>query len=574
MTMKRFPIPSRWLSIGLLACALLLLLALTTFAQPPIPHPVEEDGTSFEDCVGCHRAGVDGAPLLAADHAQHDNGDCRNCHATSGMDAPPINHPVTGWTDCRGCHDRMAYFDESIPSILDSDYDHSIYYGNTCLSCHPVAETFPADQTPIGCGVCHPKSLQATNAHNGPERWVECVDCHQGCEHYPHDLEKMPTRDQDCLACHYDLDGAVFSDVPDERYFSLNDHISLSAPHTSVDCAACHLKIADVALNPENGRIEVVLPKLPEGEAPDSPELAEIVGQVDCTRCHNSAAPVSAPAAELPPRSVFCLACHDATLVARDPVSWVGLGLFGLSLLMVASIWVQGSVGQGRVSLARRIGRILLGVLDFVFSIRLLKFVWVLFRDGLLLLPVLRKSFLRWLTHTLMFWGFGLRMLLGLVTWLLGWLAPLHPLTLALTDKNAPLVALAYDLLALMVVAGAVLAFVRRFVRRDAQLISGRQDGVAIALLGSIFVVGFIVEGARIVVTDLRPGLAAFSFVGYPLSLLLDLIPISWPHVYAWLWYAHAALVIAFFVYLPFSKFFHILIGPLMAAVNAALREH
>jgi predicted CXXCH cytochrome family protein len=564
---------TRWLLALGLAGVLVLFVALATSAQPPIPHPIEEDGISFEDCVGCHRAGVDDAPLLAADHAQHSNGDCRNCHATTGMDAPLVNHPVEGRIDCRGCHERGIEY-ESIPSILDSEYDHGIYFGQTCLSCHPVADEFPTDQPPIGCGVCHPKSVQATNFHNGPERWVECVDCHQGCEHYPHDLALMPTRNEDCLACHYDLEGAVYSARPDDRYYSLNDHIGLSEPHASVDCTACHLKIAAVERNLDSGRIEVVLPKLSEGQVPDSPELAAVVREVDCTRCHTSANPVGASAAQLAPRSLLCLGCHDASLVVKDAFSWAGVLLFGLGMVLMASIWVQGSVGRGRVSLPRRIGRIALAVLDFVFSIRILVFLWSFLVDGLLLRQVLRKSITRWLAHTLMFWAFGARMLWGVATWLLGWIAPLHPLTQALVNKNAPLVALVYDLLALLVIIGAVLALIRRFVKRDEQLISGGQDAVAIALLGSIFLMGFVAEGARIIVTDLRPELAVFSFVGYPLSLLFDLIPLQWHVIYSWLWYVHVALVVTFVAYLPFSKFFHILLGPLMVAVNAALKEH
>jgi nitrate reductase gamma subunit len=564
---------ARWLPALGLACALALLAALAASAQSPIPHPVEEDGVSFEDCVGCHRAGVEGAPLLAADHAQHNNGDCRNCHPTTGMEAPLVNHPVQGWTDCRGCHERGREY-ESIPSILDSEYDHGIYFGQTCLSCHLVADEYPADQSPIGCGVCHPKSVQATNFHNGPERWVECVDCHEGAENYPHNLTKMRTRNEDCLACHYDLEASVYSSRPDDRHYSLTNHVGRSEPHASVDCSTCHLEIATVAHNPETGRIEVVLPEHPEGKAPDSPELAKIVREVDCLRCHASDKPVSAPATQLPPRSVLCLGCHDASAVVKDPFSWFGLGAFALGMLIVVSIWVQGSVGHNRVSPLRRVGRIILAILNFVLSIRILRFLWSFLVDGLLLRRVLRRNLMHWLTHTLMFWAFAMRMLLGVVTWLLGWVAPLHPLAQVLVNKNAPVVALIYDLLALMVIVGAVLALIRRFIKRDEQLISGGQDAVAIALLGSIFLIGFVVEGARIVATDLRPGLAAFSFIGYPISLLLDLIPLSWPTVYSWLWYIHVALVVAFVVYLPFSKFFHILISPLMVAVNTALKEH
>jgi nitrate reductase gamma subunit len=42
--------------------------------------------------------------------------------------------------------------------------------------------------------------------------------------------------------------------------------------------------------------------------------------------------------------------------------------------------------------------------------------------------------------------------------------------------------------------------------------------------------------------------------------------------VYFWLWYVHVALVAGLIAYLPFSKFFHVLISPWIAAINSALK--
>jgi nitrate reductase gamma subunit len=157
------------------------------------------------------------------------------------------------------------------------------------------------------------------------------------------------------------------------------------------------------------------------------------------------------------------------------------------------------------------------------------------------------------------------------LTWLATLVLPTAPLTQMLVNKSAPAIALLYDGLGALVILGAVMAVVRRYVIRDEQLITGGQDTVAIALLGAIFLIGFVVEGARILTTDLRPGLAAFSFIGYAVSWALSLIPVSWGVVYGWLWYVHAGLVAALIAYLPFSKFIHVLIGPFVAAFNSAL---
>lgn len=561
-----------------LGLVLMLLGGLVVGAQPPVPHPEEKDGISYEDCVSCHRTGDEDAPLLAADHVRHDNTDCRTCHGTTGMPAPAITHPAGGWADCRGCHQEWT--SEDVPNLADAEYDHDPYHSGTCLSCHSVAHRFYEGMPVASCGVCHPKSTEAETVHNSPQTWVDCVACHEAAGRYPHDEEGIRSRDEDCLACHYDLTERVASSTPglisarpDERY-SLTDHIGRGAPHTTVDCVACHLKQATIVRDRTTDRIKVVLPEVEEGVAPDTPELAEITKDVDCARCHRQPVPVAAPSTKLPPRSVLCLACHDASPVVKDAFSGVGLGFFGVGMLLVASIWVRGTVaGRRGLSLMQRIGHLLYGVWDLVVSPRVFRFVWHFLMDGLLHRRVWRESRLRWLTHALMFLAFLTRALLGIATWALAGIAPTATLTQVLVDKNNPVVAFGYDFLAVLVILGAVLAVYRRYVVRDPQLITSGLDTAVIALLGSIFLMGFVVEGARIVITALRPDLAVYAFGGYLVALLMRPIPLAWDVVYGYLWYVHAALVAALVAYLPFSKFFHVFISPLIVALNSALER-
>jgi nitrate reductase gamma subunit len=534
---------------------------------------VEEDGVSYEDCVDCHRIGKDDAPLLAADHAQHGNPDCRVCHGTTGMlEAPSTSHAVAGWEDCRGCHDRWENQEVvEIPNLADSDYDHTIYESGTCVSCHPAAIDYHEGMPSVACGVCHPESAEAETIHNGPDNWVDCVDCHQAAGNYPHDPELIASRDEDCISCHREGEGHWTSERAHVGY-SLSEHVAEGDPHARVDCSACHLKVATVARDPVTGRISVVLPEVEEGVPPDSPELAEVVKEVDCQRCHASGSGVAAPAQELPPRSVLCMACHDASPVVKDGLSWAGIGFFGVGMVAVASIWLQGSVrGRQDLSIPQRIWRIFVGFLDLITTPRLFILIWSFIVDGILHVKLFRKDKIHWLTHASMFWGMGARMALGVFTWLTTLAAPTAPLTEILANKSSPAVALIYDGLGALVILGAVVAIVRRYVIKDEQLITSGQDTVAIALIGAIFLMGFVVEGGRILVTDLQPGLAAFSFIGYAVSRALSLIPVPWSVVYGWLWYVHAGLVAALIAYLPFSKFIHVLIGPFVAALNSAL---
>ena len=561
-----------WITL-VLGLALALAVALTAFAQPPAPHDEEEDGVSYEDCVYCHRTGQDDAPLLAADHALHQNEDCRVCHATTGMvDAPGVSHPTANWDDCRGCHDRASdVVDVEIPNLADSDYDHDIYESGTCASCHPLATRYYDDVPSVSCGVCHPESAAAETLHNGTEHWVDCVDCHQAAGNYPHDPERIHSQDEDCISCHNEKQGHWDSDTPDERY-SLTGHIAEGDPHARTDCSACHLQTATVERNPATSRVQAVLPETEEGVPPDSPELAVVDKDVDCQRCHVSNNAVLAPAAELPPRSILCLACHDGSLVVRDGLSWAGIGIFGVGMLAMASIWLKGSVGgQQGLLLPARLWRIFCAFLDLITTPRLFVLIWSFIMDGLLHRELFRRDKLRWLTHALMFLGMGARMGMGLFTWLMTLLAPTASLTQILADKSSPAIALIYDLLGLLVIVGAFLAVRRRYIKKDDQLISGTQDRIALGLLGAIFALGFVTEGVRILTTGLAFDLAVFSPVGYLVSLVLGLIPANWGVVYGGLWYVHAGLVAALVAYLPFGKFIHVLISPIVAAFNSAL---
>ncbi len=189
--------------------------------------------------------------------------------------------------------------------------------------------------------------------------------------------------------------------------------------------------------------------------------------------------------------------------------------------------------------------------------------------DGILHKNLYRTSRRRWVFHSCMFLGILARMGLGLLIWAAVRWWPTAPITQAIVDRTSPGVALAFDVLGVAVVAGAVGAMFRRYVEKDEQLLSGQQDAVAIALIGGIFVMGFVVEGARILATGLLPVASAYSFVGYLMSRLLGQVPVHWVAVYGWLWYAHAVLVVVFVAYLPFSKFLHILVGPFVAALGS-----
>lgn len=529
------------------------------------PHDVEQDGVSYEDCIYCHHTGKDSAPLVAVDHIGYDNADCRVCHGTTGMrDAPHISHPIVGWEDCRGCHDRWDGESGEISNLADSDYDHTIYESDTCVSCHPMAGSYYQGMPLASCGVCHPESTATETVHNNLENWVNCVECHEAAGHYPHDLARMPARDEDCIACHYEREGHWTSDVPPkDKQYSLANHVARDDPHVRVDCVACHLQTAAVERDPVTGRIHVVLPETKEGVPPDNPELANVDRVVDCyQRCHFRNNTITAPAAELPPRGALCLTCHSASLIVKDSLSWTGITIFGVGMLAVASGWVQGSIGK------RRSWRTWARSFDLIVLPRI---VWSFITSGVLRKELFRKSKACWLIYACMLFGVTARTALGVFTWLMMLLAPTTLLTQTLVNKSAPVITLVYDGLGILFIAGAVLTILQRYVAKNREIVAKEQDTVAVILISAIFLMGFVVKGARILIADLEPGLAIFSFVGYPVSLLLCLIPVNWGVVYGWLWYVHAGLVAALVAYTPFSRFIRVLIESVTTAFGSTL---
>lgn len=113
-------------------------------------------------------------------------------------------------------------------------------------------------------------------------------------------------------------------------------------------------------------------------------------------------------------------------------------------------------------------------------------------------------------------------------------------------------------------IVGLLMALWYRGVVKPARFHTIADDWVAVLLLLLIFVQGFLVEGLRIAVTELRvqPDVAPWSPGGYMIALLLqhlDSETLSVLHRYNW-WF-HAATAFLFIGYFALGKFKHVLFG-------------
>ena len=230
--------------------------------------------------------------------------------------------------------------------------------------------------------------------------------------------------------------------------------------------------------------------------------------------------------------------------------------------------------GRADLSTGTKISALLKITSSTIFSARFWPLLRAFILDGLLHRRLFKEDKLRWVAHASMFLTF---LLLGILSTITGFFEEvlkhfLHiesPLVLFITDKDTPIMALMNEIGGLIIIFGGVIAAVRRFIVRPAQLRTGAPDTLLIVALLVIIITGYPIEAMRIIFEDVPSSLAKYSFVGYPLALLIE--PLNWPweSIHFWLFFLHVGICSLSLLYLPFSKFFHVLVSPVIAVVNS-----
>jgi predicted CXXCH cytochrome family protein len=465
-----------------------------------------------------------------------------------------------------------------------------------CCTVGPVALAQDVDETSQNCWACHRQPN--LNATAGTRVDIDlCLDCHADPEvdewsvtdrtalymdesAYAHTIHSNIA----CTACHTDLArNPHLSEVTvacADCHATILVHVNMGAPHMSTNCAACHLEALPVVKDEATG--QVGLARMDDVGSPLDRTDHDIIKEAACEKCHTPGNGVGAPAVTLPARSILCMACHDAsptvsvalfdpTPVKTDVGSMIALVIFGVGMVFNVSLYLRGEIpGHPDLTSMQKLNYVAANSVRFVFSRRVFRFLRGAIADGIFLRSVLQESVGRWAMHALIYLPFLARFLLGLITWLGQVFWPSAAWTQVLSDKDAPAVALTYDLLTVLMILGVLFALFRRFVLRDRRLLTFSQDKVAISLLGAILLVGILTEGFRLLSAGTPQDVAVYSFLGYAIAALLRPLNLSWTSAYPLVWYLHAWLVVAFIAYLPFSKFMHILAGPFIASLDAA----
>jgi hypothetical protein len=542
---------------------------ITEQPRHPDPSDVSKRLTDFfdpEQCTDCH----DNVPEELA-HNRHG--------------AQEIN-PAESYENCLACHnphqallsgDGIRGFDPQKPLFEQCDACHEQQtklpafeaQDETCMTCHRFIgthETAAAEEIGNRCLYCHANSgtdvqkktaqsvalIAPENYRQTPHSTVACTECHQQAASFAHGDQPAA----DCRQCHLPHDESTARDA-----------------HASVACQACHLQGVEPVKDAPSGRILWQR----ERHLNEPLKIHEMITPKDeaaCRRCHTRGNPVGASASVLPAKSVICMPCHTATLAVGDTITLVSLILFlaglGMSLLLMLS------VSSGRKERAGLMENALASEAPRSPKMQMLNMIRIAKEIVLNLFfqkRLYERSPGRWFIHGLLFFPMALRFLWGIVALSASLWHPQWQWVWQMIDKNSGMTSFFFDLTGLMILSGVVLALFRHGVDRSPGIAGlPRRSRLALVLLGAIVLVGFVLEGMRIAMTG-ATGSAAYAFVGFGISTLFS-HPESLSDIYGYGWYGHAALTGAFVIFLPFSRLLHIVLSPVVLALNAVTRHH
>jgi nitrate reductase gamma subunit len=124
------------------------------------------------------------------------------------------------------------------------------------------------------------------------------------------------------------------------------------------------------------------------------------------------------------------------------------------------------------------------------------------------------------------------------------------------------------DFLGLLIFSGTIASFIRRSIKRP-NMITEREDILAVILLFLIVTTGFLLEGFRMAVLPISFE-SYFSFVGLALAGVFRQLPLAWTDIHFYTWIVHATLVFIFLAYIPFSKFIHFIACPVSILASSS----
>ncbi len=495
----------------------------------------EVDREQYRACLNCHDPHYDASGAAKRkDSKQNKKTEerpaCGSCHGQQSA-IPPFSAEDQ---QCLTCHEKMNVGTEAGKERL----------ATFCFHCH--GESGKALRTSAGAMI---PLMQEDSYRDSPHGSEACTVCHRESLRFPHNRQEIFS----CSNCHLPHHEKVAHDA-----------------HSRVSCEACHhLAGTKPVRNPATGRVTGKIDRT-LSDPSTFHEMTLPNKEESCRACHFPGNRIGASAMVLPAKSILCMPCHTATFSVGDATTMAALAIF-LAGILLFILWIlSGTIPEApNLTIFGKTAFLLSRTAQTIFSKKIVPITKALFTDVFCQRRLFRRSRLRWVIHGLIFFPFVFRFLWGMIALLTSLWLPECSLPWAMINKDAPVTGFLFDVTGFMILAGVTLAFLRGLrARKDRASGLPGQDHLALGLIGGIVVVGFILEGMRIAMAGFPCG-SAYAFLGYGIGRLFS-APDHLVEVYGFVWYIHAVLTGAFIAYIPFSKLFHIIIGPLALAINAA----
>lgn len=174
--------------------------------------------------------------------------------------------------------------------------------------------------------------------------------------------------------------------------------------------------------------------------------------------------------------------------------------------------------------------------------------------------------------HSLIYYGF-------VILWIATDLVAIHADTPFQIFKGWTYIIVSFlaDIAGIAILIGLALAFYRRYVKTPASLSATqpKREYFMYGMLAALVIIGYLLEGLRILGTGMPIDEARWSPVGWMVANFFETF--GWSNeslatVYRTLWLGHMANTMAFFASIPYSKFSHIIFLPLASLLTPARR--
>ena len=197
---------------------------------------------------------------------------------------------------------------------------------------------------------------------------------------------------------------------------------------------------------------------------------------------------------------------------------------------------------------------------------------WVQFFKTILLTGKVTRFKNVGIFHSMIFYGF-------IILWIATDLVAIHFDTPFKVFQGTTYIIISFlaDIAGLFILLGITLAYKRRYIDKPSYLsaTNPQQEKFMYAILLNLVLVGYLIEGLRILGTGMPMGEAQWAPVGWTLALILGKIGLNeifMAYSYKTMWFLHMTTTMIFIASLGYSKLSHILILPFAALVTPPRR--